>query len=422
MATSAVASGHISLQCRVVQEILEDGCCPMHLRLQLSRSLAAASASGIAATPAEMPSGLVGPAGVDGRCAAAIAACLAHEDALSLRAVGAGPLCGVMQRPVWSEGCEVEEEAEDEEEEVEGRSVCASNGLEEASGATAAEARLRRNPASLSEVHNRIRVRLWLRRLDQATADSPDEGIFEASVRSFVDGAMRRRLEAEVAAAKASMEGEVRIAKANMLRCVEAISEEVDRRVTEKVTALQEEFDRRATEQAALLRDLVERRVSEQTAALRAEVDRRTDHVKAAVESRARAQEDVTERLQEEVHRIREALSARVSEQEDIAARLHQELVGLRSNFAELATVRDGLQLRVADQEAVANRLHAEIQTLRTAAAKAAAAAACREERGDAAVRRRGHLGCGAGCSWSSLSALLRGGTGRSQEAVAGGA
>lgn len=199
--------------------------------------------------------------------------------------------------------------------------------------------------------HDKIRVRLWLQRLADITAGGADEEVFDSSIRSFVDKTMRRRLEAEVVAAKFGMAEEVRAAKANMLQCVQAISEEVDRRVHEKVAALQDEFDRRVNEQDLALREMVERRVSMQTEAMKAEVDRRTDSVREALESQSRVHEDVAAQLQTEVASIRVALTQQVYEQEVTVRNLTLELDSLRAQFAEVCSVRQALEDKVVKHE-----------------------------------------------------------------------
>mmetsp|Transcript_89081 Transcript_89081/g.147401 ORF Transcript_89081/g.147401 Transcript_89081/m.147401 type:complete len:451 (-) Transcript_89081:89-1441(-) len=381
----------------VLREVLEDGCCPLHLRVQLARVLrgntcgAAVDSQRVETPPCEalLDAGLDGT--LDAGCTSAIAAFMSHEDLLATRAAGTEPLCSMMRRPLVEDSSSAVAPSARSQlpgaAELDGGlgdldhlasiAVAATRGdnelLEVArhlqlvdgpeNQGSAAPAGL----SALANVHRRIRVRLWLRRLAELTAGGIDEDIFESSVRSFVDDALRRRLEAEVAAAKRGMEGEVRTAKANMLQCVQAISEEVDRRVREKVAALQEEFDRRAGEQAHGLREMVEQRVSEQTLALQAEVNRRTDCVREAVEQRAREQEEAAARLHAEVARIRGVLEERVREQEDVAQRLTNELTTLRSKFFEITGEREALEARVAEQEALAVRLQSELDTLQAA-------------------------------------------------------
>lgn len=294
-------------------------------------------------SPAAATAGLLAGNGLaDGGCAAAVASFLSQEALLATRATCAEVLCGVMQR--------LPPAGEDRE------------GHNPDGGAAGTR-------TAPGVVHDRVRVRLWLRRLEMLTAGFPDETVFETGVRTFVDDALRRRMEAEVAAAKGLMEEEVREAKNNMLQTVQAITDEVDRRVYSKVTLLQEEFDRRAAEQVRILHEAVERRVTEQTMALRAEVERRSDVVRAAVEERARVQEAAARCLQEEVARIRQELETRIGEQEEAALRLAQELAEVRASFHELVFVRQALEQRVLEQEDAANRLRTELANFHAASA-----------------------------------------------------
>eukprot|EP00930_Biecheleria_cincta_P026268 TRINITY_DN18538_c0_g1_i1.p1 TRINITY_DN18538_c0_g1~~TRINITY_DN18538_c0_g1_i1.p1 ORF type:complete len:416 (-),score=75.99 TRINITY_DN18538_c0_g1_i1:174-1421(-) len=368
---------------RLVQEIIEDGCCPLHLRLQLAsaleindqvdckaKCLTSEDESSTAACTALAVVGLLGgPMHPVGGYYTSVSAYLEVADVLAARAVSSAAMCGLMQRP----DDEIEDSFVQERGLVRAHPVRAEaqQATADTEGGETADAEQPRAEAQIrviytprssrGRVHDGIRCRLWLQRLYLLTKNMPDERVFETMVRSYVDEALRRRLTAEVEAARTLMEEEVREAKATMLQCVQAISEEVDRRVREKVHILQEEFDRRANEQVKALQDAVERRVGEQTAALRAEVDRRSDCVRAAVEARARAQEDVAKRLQDEVVRIRQELESRVGEQEDVAGRLALELSEVRRSFQDLVLVRHALEERLLHQERASQRLRAEL-------------------------------------------------------------
>lgn len=321
-------SGSVQVPRWVLKEVIEDGCCPLHVRQQLARALSTDAVP----QQHEANSGLLsGDGSGDSGCAAAIAEFLPLEALLSVRATGASVLGAFMQHL------------------PDGRQSSDEESL--------------RPP--LASMHDRIRVRLWLQRLEQLTKGVEDERVFESKVRSMMDEALRRRLEGEVAAAKTLMEEEVRAAKANMLQCVQAISDEVDRRVRDKVAMLQDEFDQRAAEHVKCLQELLQQRVTEQTAALRAEVDRRSDLVRAAMEERARAQEEAARCLQEEVARIRRELETRIAEQEETAAQLARELSEVRASFRDLVAIRHALESRVLEQEETARRLSQELVTLK---------------------------------------------------------
>lgn len=309
----------------VIQEVLADGCCPLQLRLQLQQALAGDFSE--VAREAAYPANEAAAASAAVACAGSVASFLELDDLLSSRATGTDFLCAIMQR-----------QPEDD---------CSWHISEPPTP----PARAYGGKDVATDVRDKLRVRLWLQRIGDVAAGTADERIFETTMKSFWDDALRRRLEDEVAAAKRGMEDEVRAAKENMLQCVQAISEEVDRRVANKVAALQKEFDQRAAEQARGLQEMVERRVCEQTAALQAEVDRRTESVRAAVEQRAREQEEAAIRLQEQVARMRSSLEERVREQEEVATRLGAELASLRGHLAELTVVRDKLEARILESE-----------------------------------------------------------------------
>jgi len=332
----------VQIPCHVVRDILRDGSCPLHLRTQLSRLLAGGSP--------EEESSHTGCFfdGIDGECASTITSFLPLADLLAARAASSELLHNAMRHVSHV----VEEGASHQS------TMCSDPESNKELGAEP--------PAKQAVVfvHDRIRVRLWLQRLGDITSGCADEAIFESRMRSFVDTSMRYRMEAEVAAAKQGMEEEVRAAKLNMLQCVQAISDEVDRRVREKVAALQEEFDRRAGDQDKALRDMVEDRFSQQTAAMKAEVDRRTTCIRGELESRAKIQEDVACRLQEEVTSIRNALEYRVHEQELTVIRLTLELESLRAAFAELFAVRESLEGKLIQQEDAVLRLTRAFQPL----------------------------------------------------------
>jgi hypothetical protein len=318
----------------VVQEVLADGTSPLHLRLQLSRCLSQRSCEkGNADAALGVQDVTVEAALLEARCTTAVASFLPHEDILRLRAASTEMLFDVMQ-PQLSVACSAGSDTDES---------C---------------------DVSLTEVHDRIRARLWLQRLGTVTQGSADESVFETRVRSFVDVAMRRRLESEVAAAKALMEDEVREAKASMLQCVQVVSEEVDRRVRDNVLSLQVEFERRTADQAKSLHEMVERRVTEQTQLLQAEVDRRTDGVRVAMDRCARDQQEAASQLRAEVALTRAMLEERVWEQEKSAEQFGLELETLRAQMVELTAIRQALEERVADQEETAAQLRGEIAVL----------------------------------------------------------
>lgn len=321
----------------VLREILQDGCCPLHLRTQLTRLLTGCSLLPHSTEETNGSGRLFDD--LDAACASSITAFLPLPELLAARSVSSEFLHNAMRRPF--------------EEDV--LQLPSSGQNPQISEAPLPAERPHKNAVTC--VHDRIRVRLWLQRMADITAGSADETVFESRVQSFVDVSMRNRVEAEMAAAKYGMAEEVRIAKQNMLQCVQAISEEVDRRVREKVTALQEQFDNRAAEQDQVLREMIEERVSRQTASMKEEVDRRTDGVREALESRAKVQEDVASKLQMEVESIREALEKRVYEQMVKELHLTAELKNLLEKFQEVVAAKEALEEKVAEQQQVIEQL-----------------------------------------------------------------
>jgi hypothetical protein len=333
----AIDSSTMPVPCYLVHEILQDGTCPVHLRSHL--------ASLLTGTQASTPSGDSFFDGLDGQCALAITAFLPLEDLLTMRTSSSELLQNTMRLPLQADHSH----------------RCSSS---DADTQAAGFSQTTEEDAVVC-AHDRIRVRLWLQRLGDLTAGGADETVFDSAVRGFVDKAMRRRLEGEVVAAKHGMAEEVRAAKANMLQCVQAISEEVDRRVHEKVAALQDEFDRRVSEQDVALREMVEKRVTMQTEMMKAEVDRRTDSVRQALESQAKLHEDVAAKLQTEVASIRKALMEQVYEQEARVSCLTEELDNLKSQFAEVCAVREALEGKVCKHDEAVIQLSKQLSTFK---------------------------------------------------------
>merc|ERR1712129_218569 len=67
-------------------------------------------------------------------------------------------------------------------------------------------------------VHNRIRTRLWMRRIADLTAGTKDESIFETQMRSLADEALRSRMEDEMQQALAHMEEQIQSFQADVDR------------------------------------------------------------------------------------------------------------------------------------------------------------------------------------------------------------
>merc|ERR1719217_1865144 len=95
---------------------------------------------------------------------------------------------------------------------------------------------------ALRQVHARIRTRLWMRRIQDITAGTEDETVFETQMRSFADEALRRRMETEM--------------------------REALENVAQQNRAFEAEVERRMHEQEQRTKIMVEERVQEQLDAL----------------------------------------------------------------------------------------------------------------------------------------------------------
>lgn len=225
---------------RLLREVIADGCCPLHLRLQLSYALdvgASRCSLGVdvgtsrpsTAPPPDVPTEKAerpplwchgDPGGgvlaqLDRRCLSAVAAYLAFGDVLAVRACSREPLQWAMQR-------------------------------------TCEDARLL--------VHDRIRTRLWIRRIMDVTRGTRDESIFETRLRSLADDALRARMETDMQEALAHMEEQIRAFQAEVDRRLEEQERHVRRLVEERV---QQELDSILASEVVKVQAMVEQRVRE---------------------------------------------------------------------------------------------------------------------------------------------------------------
>ncbi|CAK0846870.1 unnamed protein product [Prorocentrum cordatum] len=152
----------------LLQELLDDDCCPLHLRLGIAQSLAAAPAAAAAAGGAQTCPGAAGLVGLGGYCVGLVAGCLHLPEVLATRACGRELLQWVARRGAEGEG-----------------------------------------HAAFRQVRDRMRARLWMWRVAALTGGTSDEGMFETRARSFANGALRARMQADLEALKARTEAEV---------------------------------------------------------------------------------------------------------------------------------------------------------------------------------------------------------------------
>lgn len=234
----------------LLREVLADGCCPLHIRLQLSRyldgkvaPLPVAWCDGVIEEPSDavgkvetgdddenavldvsVPAAVGVLATLDSRCLAGVAAYLPLAEVLSVRACSREPLEWVMQGE-----CEADEQG------------------------------------PCHRVHNRIRTRLWMRRIADLTAGTKDESVFETQLRSLADEALRSRMEEEMQEALAHMEEQIQSFQAEVDRRLEEQERHVRRMVEERV---QQELDAILVSEVAKVQVMVEERVRERVSAI----------------------------------------------------------------------------------------------------------------------------------------------------------
>lgn len=231
----------------LLREVLGDGCCPLHLRLQLSRYLEerevplladvdfAGDGQASSTRPVESSeladeskaeTTLAAEAGLlttlDPRCLAGVAAYLPLAEVLVVRACSREPLQWAMQREAEEQG-----------------------------------------PSH--RVHDRIRTRLWMRRIADLTAGTKDESIFETQMRSLADESLRARMEDEMQEALAHMEEQIQSFQAEVDRRLEEQERHVRRMVEERV---QQELDAILVSEVAKVQVMVEERVRERVSAI----------------------------------------------------------------------------------------------------------------------------------------------------------
>lgn len=221
----------------ILWEVLEDGSCPFHLRVLLSQALRGCCESQRDCKPAEGGETLLTT--LDQRCLAAVAAHLPLSEVLALRTGSREALQWAMKRPTADEG-------------------------------------------PLRQVHNRIRTRLWMRRVADLTEGTDDESVFETRLRGYADEALRRRMEAELHEALVNSEQQIR--------------------------DFQTEVSRRMAEQEERTRSMVEARVQEGLDAIVA-----VEVAKARAAAEAYAVERVGVVLWREICRTMRGLRAEVA-------------------------------------------------------------------------------------------------------------
>uniref|UniRef100_A0A7S4UED8 Uncharacterized protein n=1 Tax=Alexandrium monilatum TaxID=311494 RepID=A0A7S4UED8_9DINO len=205
--TMGEADDLVSVPRQLLAEILEDGTCPLHLRLQLRKVMGKQRVD-----EADLCSSItlwIKP------CLPLIAAKLPLAEVLSVRACSSAGLEWVMQRGVAQLG-------------------------------------------GTSEAHDRIRTRLWIHRVAELNRESADETVYETPVRRLADDALRRRMEAEMADARHDMEQQIRAFQVEVDRRMEQQAVRVHAIVEERV---QQQLDTILVAEMEKVRTMVEERV-----------------------------------------------------------------------------------------------------------------------------------------------------------------
>eukprot|EP00928_Gymnodinium_smaydae_P046921 TRINITY_DN31287_c0_g1_i1.p1 TRINITY_DN31287_c0_g1~~TRINITY_DN31287_c0_g1_i1.p1 ORF type:complete len:377 (-),score=88.86 TRINITY_DN31287_c0_g1_i1:129-1097(-) len=109
-------------------------------------------------------------------------------------------------------------------------------------------------------VYDRIRARLWLRRVEDITAGTKDESIFETRMRSLADEALRSRMETEMQESLRHMEEQIHQFQSEVDRRLEDQERQVRRMVEERV---QQELDTILANEMVKVQAMVEERLRE---------------------------------------------------------------------------------------------------------------------------------------------------------------
>lgn len=117
----------------------------------------------------------------------------------------------------------------------------------------------------LGWVHDRIRARLWLRRIADVTHGTKDESVFETRLRSLADEALRSRMETEMQEALVHMEERIRAFQLEVDRRLEDQADHVRRLAEERV---QQELDAILASEVVKVQAMVEERVRERVGAI----------------------------------------------------------------------------------------------------------------------------------------------------------
>lgn len=264
---------------QLLQEVIADGACPLHLRLQLVRALSCnllerdGNSSGSFSRPqpeaAEEQRRLechsctsaVSMSDLDHRCLIGVAGYLPYAEVLTLRTSSREHLQWAMQ--------------------------CTGSHKD--------------GPGR--RVHDRIRARLWMRRVADLTSGTKDESVFETRMRSLADEALRSRMKTEMQEALTHMEQQIRAFQADVDRRLEEQEQHVRQLVEERV---QTELETILASEIVKVHNVIEERVRSRVSAIfKQELRDRIQDLHSKLEALAQENQVLRDAFAEANHRSR---------------------------------------------------------------------------------------------------------------------
>lgn len=244
MASESSPLEKVAVPRHLLQEVLADGCCPLHLRLQLSRIVSGEESDPKADSNPEIIHAEIRSVVDDSACTHADAEYSENPLLSPLTALAPNCLANVtaylpLPAILTIRSCSHESLQWSMQLDVQGQGSHA--------------------------VHDRIRTRLWMRRIADLTAGTKDESYFETQMKSWADEALRSRMEDEMREAMAHMEQQIQSFQAEVDRRLEEQEAHVRRMVEDRV---QQELDAILVSEVAKVQIMVEERVRERVSAI----------------------------------------------------------------------------------------------------------------------------------------------------------
>eukprot|EP00927_Polykrikos_kofoidii_P077048 TRINITY_DN74038_c0_g1_i1.p1 TRINITY_DN74038_c0_g1~~TRINITY_DN74038_c0_g1_i1.p1 ORF type:complete len:403 (+),score=56.60 TRINITY_DN74038_c0_g1_i1:32-1240(+) len=271
---------------KLLREVIADGCCPVHLRLQLAQTLAwtggdalnVAVPSSVGATsdahhssvtvPSPSPTCVALPSAPFEplpACSSVISTSenqssdeIAHAEKQRNEVVDGSHSAASAPFAILRQGCFAAIAAYLPLAEVLSVRCCSREPLNWTMERGAEEYGPRQ------WVYDRIRARLWMRRVADLTSGTDDERVFETRMRSLADDALRSRMETEKREALAHMEQQIHQFQAEVDRRLDEQERHVRSMVEERV---QQELDAILASEVAKVQAMVEERVRQRVTA-----------------------------------------------------------------------------------------------------------------------------------------------------------